>query len=310
MKLIGIDSGGTSCRLLLCTESGRVLSACRVKGCNPNMAGIEAYLQVLRAGLETLLAEHGGLTAPLGALCCSAAGITTGTHMAQARAFLQGLLPGCGQLFLCSDTLAPLQAALGSGDGGVLIAGTGVVGLVRREGVTTQLGGWGYLLDPGGSGFHIGRDGWTAALADYTGTGPRTVLTARYTQLLGEDPHTALRQVYQDSTRASQCAPLVLTAAQEGDAVACSVLRYNAGCLAHLADIMALRLPAPARLAPCGGLLETQPFYFDLVKSQMKQPVIWVAARVPAVCGAAMLAAEAAGHTVTDAFPDEYLATC
>lgn len=310
MNLIGIDSGGTSCRLVLCAPDGRVLSAYHGRGCNPNMAGMESYLSLIEAGLRALLAAHGGMETPIACLCCSAAGITTGDHIPKTQTALERLLPNCRRFYLCSDTLAPLQAALGSRDGGVLIAGTGVVGLMRKQGVTTQLGGWGYLLDPGGSGFHIGRDGWTAALEAYTGTGPATALTQLYTQALGEDPHTALRQIYADSTRASRCAPLVLDAAKAGDAVAREVLRHNAACLAHLADQMALRLGAPALLTPAGGLLDSQPMYFDLLKEQMRQPVKWIHPRVPAVCGAAMLAVEAAGFTPDAEFTEHYLATC
>lgn len=310
MKLIGIDFGGTSCRLALCKPDGTVLSTYHGKGCNPNMVGLATFQELLKQGLEHLLAEQGGLSLAIECLCLTAAGITTGDHIPKTEAFLQKLLPGCKKFYLCSDTLSPLQAALGSADGGVLIAGTGVVGLYRQNGETKQLGGWGYLLDPGGSGFHLGRDGWTAVLEDYYGTGPKTMLTEKYVERLGENPHAAIRQLYANVNLAPSFAPVVLECAQAGDAVAAEILRHNAACLAHLADQMAMRLGENAKLASAGGLLTGLPVYFELMKSMMTQPVTWVSNGVPAVCGAAMLAAREAGLPEDPEFRYNYLATC
>lgn len=310
MKLIGIDFGGTSCRLVLCRPDGTVLSSYYGKGCNPNMAGISVFHDLIRQGLAQLLAGHGGNSIPVECLCLTAAGITTGDHIPRTEIFLRTLLPGCKKFYLCSDTLSPLQAALGSADGGVLIAGTGVVGLFRKDGKMNQLGGWGYLLDSGGSGFHLGRDGWTAALEDYYGTGPSTMLTENYIQRLGEDPHSAIRHLYANVNLAPSFAPIVLECAQAGDSVALEILRHNAACLAHLADQMALRLGENAKLAPAGGLLTGQPVYFELMKSMMTQSVTWVNNGVPAVCGAAMLAAREAGLPEDPEFRYNYLATC
>ena len=49
--LIGIDSGGTSCRVVLCDQTGRVLEKCTVPGHNPNADGFDALEQSLRRGL-------------------------------------------------------------------------------------------------------------------------------------------------------------------------------------------------------------------------------------------------------------------
>ena len=103
---------------------------------------------------------------------------------------------------------------------------------------------------------------------------------------------------------------MVLECAQAGDAVALEILRHNAGCLAHLADHMAMRLGNGAKLAPAGGLLTGLPVYFELMKSMMTQPVTWVNNGVPAVCGAAMLAAREAGLPEDPEFRYNYLATC
>ena len=125
--LIGIDSGGTSCRVVLCDQTGRVLEKCTVPGHNPNADGFDALEQSLSRGLSAVLEKRGGLSAPLDAVHLGAAG-GEGGNRARLEAMLRRLLPNARALSVSSDALIALSAGLGRKDGGVLIAGTGTVG--------------------------------------------------------------------------------------------------------------------------------------------------------------------------------------
>ena len=74
MKLIGIDSGGTSCRAVLCDETGKVLRKCTVPGHNPNADGFDALEESFRQGLSEVLADFDGLSWELAAIHVGAAG--------------------------------------------------------------------------------------------------------------------------------------------------------------------------------------------------------------------------------------------
>ena len=74
MKLVGIDSGGTSCRVVLCDQTGTVLRKCTVPGHNPNADGFDALEESFRQGLSQALTDFGGLSCPLDAIHVGAAG--------------------------------------------------------------------------------------------------------------------------------------------------------------------------------------------------------------------------------------------
>ena len=75
MKLIGIDSGGTSCRVVLCDETGKVLANCTVPGHNPNADGFDALEESFRQGLSNVLADFDGLSCAIDAIHVGAAGV-------------------------------------------------------------------------------------------------------------------------------------------------------------------------------------------------------------------------------------------
>lgn len=310
MKLIGIDSGGTSCRLVLCGESGAVLSACRVAGHNPNIDGFDAVEESYRRGLDALLENFGGRECAIDALFAGISG-GEGDNKPRLTAILERLLPGCKAVRVGSDALIALASGLGRQNGGVLIAGTGTVGFVRKDARLLRFGGWGYLADRGGSGWHIGRDGFRAAMAKEDAGLPPTALTALFEAHLGMSMLSAVPALYRGEIRLADCAPLVLEAAGAGDPAALEVLRYNAACLRELLAGMCCAFggtECPVVLA--GRLLEGGSLYYRLLKEQCAGlPLRLILPALPPVFGAARLAAEAAGSPEDPDFERRFAAT-
>ena len=295
MKLIGIDSGGTSCRLLLCDGEGTALSACKVKGHNPNMDGFDAVEESFRTGLDLLLREHGGREAAVDALHGGISG-GEGGNKEKLIAILRGLLPHCPSVTVSNDALIGLAAGLGRRDGGVLIAGTGTIGFVRMGKTLCRFGGWGYLVDEGGSGWHIGRDGLRAAMAGLDEGLPATALTALYEARLGQSMSAAIPALYRGEVRLPEYAPLVFQAAEGGDQAAQAVLEHNARCLKKTLDAMSARFGAPLPVVLVGGLLERGSIYLRTLETLCKDaPITFVHAHRPPQYGAVVLAAQEAG---------------
>lgn len=295
MKLVGIDSGGTSCRLVLCDERGNVLSACRVPGHNPNADGFEPLEQSLRQGLEQLLHPFGGRACPIDALYMGAAG-GAGENGMKLEAMLQKLLPNCLRIGVGTDALIALSSGLGRGDGGVLIAGTGTVGFLRQGTTLRRFGGWGWMVDEGGSGWHIGRDGFRAAMAGADAGLPETRLTALYEDRLGMKMPAAVTALYREEFRLADCAPLVFQAAEQGDPAALEVLRHNAAALAKTLKQMCHVFAAPCTVVLVGGLLRADSMYLEMLEQQTETlPLTLLLPPLPPVYGAACLASQLAG---------------
>jgi len=307
MKLIGIDSGGTSCRVVLCDQTGKVLRKCTVPGHNPNADGFDALEESFRQGLSNVLADFDGLSCAIDAIHVGAAGGEGGNRQI-LEDLLRRLLPNAKSVSVSSDALIALSAGLGRKGGGVLIAGTGTVGFLRMGENLPRFGGWGYQVDKGGSGWHLGRDGFRAAMAGYDAGLPATALTQLFEEHLHMTMSAAIPALYRGEVTLSACAPLVFEAAGKGDAIALQILRENAACLAETISRMHTKFNAPLTVVLTGGLLREGTLYLEMLRAQVAHlPVELMIPSQPPLFGAVCMAAAKAGLPEDPAFSENFV---
>ena len=234
---IGIDGGGTKTMGVLANREGRILARTLGPASNPNDRPPEESVATLTALIHALLEKVGLTEADLPYISCFG-GIAGGINHRQT--LLDGLhatLPTLGLLDIRSDVHILLTGEIPDGDGACVICGTGSACFLRKNGELIRIGGWGYLLDSGGSGYDIGRDGLEAALRAHDGRGKPTTLTEGLASHLGGEVQTKITEIYrQGKTYIASCAPVVFQAAEEGDSVAKAILRRNARSLAELIE--------------------------------------------------------------------------
>lgn len=227
---LGIDGGGTKTDFLLADEEGRTCGALTLEGCNPVDVGLEKTCDVLARGINEV--TKGVALRKISAFAGIAGGITGGNRE-KIAAFLAGFpFARCAN---GSDAENALAAALGDTDGIVVILGTGDIAYTRVRGKQHRTGGFGYLFDPGGSGYAIGRDGILSALADEQ-HGRASRLCRKIKAHYGTDDLCgSLSRLYDGGKAliASAC-PAVFSAANEGDAAAQRILDANMFAAASL----------------------------------------------------------------------------
>lgn len=232
--LIGIDGGGTKTEGVLTDSEGRI-RARRVTGAsNPNDVTLPVSVQLLEVLCRDLINDAGLEPTCLPGISVFG-GIAGGIHYGPAlEAALRTSLPSVGCLSIRSDIHILLAGELPEGDGACIICGTGSACFLRRGGELIRIGGWGYLLDSGGSGYDIGRDALEAALRAHDGRGEPTLLSLLLAEHLGGEVHTRITEIYREGKPyIAACTPLVFQAAHRGDAVAESILTRNAHKLAE-----------------------------------------------------------------------------
>ena len=98
---------------------------------------------------------------------------------------------------ICDDTYSVISSVLGHRDGCGLVAGTGSSLFVRAGNKgCIHIGGWGYLIDTGGSGYDLGRDAIYMALRSVDGRGRKTVLNHLLEKELGCRVEDAISGIY------------------------------------------------------------------------------------------------------------------
>ena len=232
--LIGIDGGGTKTLGVLTDLDGRVLATASTGATNPNDVTPPVSAERLTSLCETLW-ESAGLTRDCLSETSLFLGLSGGiNHGPTMEGLLRERFPEAKALRVRSDAHILLSGEIPTGDGACIICGTGSVCFARKEDELHRIGGWGYLLDSGGSGYDIGRDALEAVLRAFDGRGVPTLLTELLTDHLGGAVNTRITEIYREGKPyIASCAPLVFEAAERGDGAAASILTRNAAKIAE-----------------------------------------------------------------------------
>lgn len=249
----GADGGGTGTTVECRDLQGNILERRKFGPMNLNSVG-EARFRGLLEEVVLWLRTLGECEF----LCIGTAGISNPRLEQLTKEVLGRMgLPG---FRLTGDHEVALWGALEGKAGCVLISGTGSICFGRGEdGRMARSGGWGHLIDDGGSGYALGRDALHAVVCSRDGRGPETALSSAVAERLGSDSREDLiSYVYGgDKSRLAALSVLVEQAAAAGDSVARRILKDNAGQLADLVCAVADRLALQeTEVAMTGGLLE------------------------------------------------------
>lgn len=172
---LGLDGGGTGCRVRLVDAEGRALGeGCRTRqyhvrrhGCHGgDFRGQPAGLAGQASG------GSGGLSGIAGARISGAVG------------WLPQKLP-FGRCKVLGDGEIAVAGALGARDGIVAALGTGSVFTRQLAGAFTSIGGWGPVLGDEGGGAWMGRQLLARVLRAVDGLEPRTPLVESMLESLG-----------------------------------------------------------------------------------------------------------------------------
>jgi N-acetylglucosamine kinase-like BadF-type ATPase len=256
---VGIDGGATRSRAVVLGSDGRELGraggpACLVSARTP-AAAADTVARVVR---EAAAAAGAGL--PVTRLVAGLAG----AGRPEAREAVQRALARAGVARVVevrTDGAIALDDAFGEGAGILLVAGTGSLALGRAEDRReARAGGWGAVLGDEGSGSWMGLQALRALVRAADGRGPGTLLQDVVLSHLGlRSPEELVRWAEGASKRTlAALAPVVLDAADQGDAVARRLAgraaRELAGAAAAVRDALE-PWSAPPVVAGVGGLI-------------------------------------------------------
>ncbi len=265
--VLGIDGGGTKTLCLVANTDGCLLGEGAAGLSNLRWLGVEAAGESLARAADEALRAAGAEPGRVAVAYMGLAGIgdRAGSVPREEEAAIRaGLgLPSTTRLLLDSDAAVALAGATAGKPGVVVIAGTGSIAFGMDErGRRARAGGWGWLIGDEGSGFDLARRALAAVTRSLDGRGEPTRLTPMVLEELGiSGPEELVEALYGREFRPDRIAtlaPLVVQAAEEGDAVAGHLLACAGRELACAAIAVATSLGLHRRtfeVAFCGGAL-------------------------------------------------------
>ncbi len=286
--VIGIDGGATSTRALIANERGEVLAYRTAGGSNPRTVGFDAA----RRNLATVTAGHQAAVAFLGL-----AGVSEPEDREPVLrlAVELGFAPA-GMVGVDHDIRIALAGGLAGDSGIVVIAGTGAACYGRSaSGEVWRAGGWDWEADNHGGAHRVAVAGMEAVLRAFDGRGPVTSLTGKFPE----------RRDFQRMTKSevAALAPVVLAAAEAGDAVAIQIVERQTDELACAVAAVAQRLNMPAGpVTYTGSLLLKSESYRAAFTTAVRRRLPGASVTEPVfspVVGAVLLGWQLAGWPVT-----------
>ncbi len=250
--IIGVDGGGTKCRLRLMDAAGNLLGSGVGGAANIRLGLRQAWGNILDA-IDQALGQAGldREIFPATTIGLGLAGVVNDLDV--QRTIEEG--PRFGKAAVCTDAHAACLGAFDGCDGGIVICGTGSASYAWIKGKGHVVGGWGFEVCDNGSSANLGREAIRAALRGHDDLLPATDFTRAVMARFGGTPanivewvDTALPRDY------GELAPLVMDFAGRGDPVAVGIAEQTAHDLGIYIDKLR-RLGAP-KVCLLGGLSE------------------------------------------------------
>jgi len=313
--VLGIDGGGTKTAAVILSLEGNVIGY--------GEAGASTYgvvpPMITRNHIEAAVRQaclQAGISVPT----FKAAFLGLGNVVSEAdRLAIREIAQDLGlaepeKMDVDHDIRVALAGGLSGRPGIVLILGTGASCYGLNEmGQTWRSGGWGPLIDDGGSGYWLGIQAMHAAVADFDGRGKATQLASSVkSELKLTSMDELMNRLYAQNmsrTEISRLAKLVFAAALNGDEVAHAILQQGCDLLADCVSAVARKLAMddhPSEVALVGGLTRAGSIYLGplhrAILARLPECQVHLAEMSP-VLGAGLLALK----ILTSSLPDSVI---
>jgi N-acetylglucosamine kinase-like BadF-type ATPase len=288
-------------------EKGNVRGVGRAGPGNPNAAGSDGATAALKTSFDAALRQAKAGKTDVAGVFVGMAGIVGADDLALGRRLLTaaGIDHPVERVGLDHDIRISLAGGLTGAPGIALIVGTGSSCYGRAaDGRTHQAGGWGSVLDDGGSAFGLGHAAMCAAVRVADGRLPDSRVLADVMRVLGlHEIRQIVDKVYRTGiTKAevASLAPSVIEAWRAGDRVATDIVKAQVEELAWIVETASRKLDMPApRVAYNGGLIENSPEYARAAITAIEARAAGArvsAPQLPPILGAVLLAYEQVGQ--------------
>ena len=244
--LVGVDGGGTSCRVGLITSGNRFEAE---RGSANVSTDPDRAIANILSGIEQVF-SHAGIADPARSTCVAYLGLAGIVDESDTRKVVQAL--PFRNVTVADDRHTAIAGALGDTDGAVAGLGTGSYLARQADGVYSEIGGWGFPLGDEASGAGLGRRLLAATLHAEDGLAEHSDLTRAMPARFGGASgivSMSLRAPHRDYAK---LAPAILDAARADDAVALQLIGEGIAYVSR--GLAALGWSRGERLCLIGGV--------------------------------------------------------
>ncbi|MFV1852458.1 MAG: BadF/BadG/BcrA/BcrD ATPase family protein [Thalassospira sp.] len=221
---LGVDGGGTRCRVRIATESGTILGEAVRGGANTRLGMDHIFGEITAAAKQALKEANldesriGDLHAGLG---------LAGLPLERERNLIAAYPHPFASICFATDAYTACLGAHDGANGAILIVGTGTCGQAIIDDKQLAVAGWGFEISDIGSGARIGRAAIETALLAHEGLANQTDLTRDIMAKFENNPENivAFAETAKPGDYGTYC-PMVFDADAAGDATATTIIGH------------------------------------------------------------------------------------
>ena len=303
---IAVDGGGTKTDVILFDETGHILRRCVGAGGNATDIGIPEAKRRLQQCLDEALA---GISKRVEALYGGIAGVLQAGDF--YTEYFHALYPEIQTMRFEDDGFNIISGTLGHQDGCGMVCGTGSSLFVRIDGQPPRhIGGKGYLIDTGGSGFELGQSAIKMAMRAVDGRCKQTVLVELLEDILGEPVSDHVIYKVHQGGRAyiASFAAAVFEGRKRGDEICQEIFTRQASLLADLTFPASRLFTGDFPVVIGGGIAANFPEYLDEIQRLAAPGAKIILQQAPPVYGAAVEAMWHGNISISNSFRERFLA--
>ena len=303
---ISIDGGGTKTEFLLFLNSGAILGRLVLASSNPNAVGLDSALSVFKSGIDSLISKADG---KISGIYIGSAGMLSGDNREKTLNFLKENYPSIPSE-VATDIYNVIYSAVDKEKCLAVIAGTGSVVYAKVGDEIHRFGGWGYLLDDGGSGYDLGCALLRAVLSANEGMGETTVLKPLLEERLGGDVFSKIPELYSSAPASiAALSPIVFLAFKLDDPVAKRIVNDTVTKLAKRINAAREKYSTGDTVVISGGLVAEGEIWIPILLRELSFAPEIIIPNLPQIFGASKRAAALFGDKdalSSDVFAKEY----
>ncbi len=294
---IGIEGGGTKTVAALGNSEMEIIASTVVGATNYHSMGLLNTKEEFNKIFTHFKEEQNIGMESIKGVCFGGAGIDCKDDEIQIRKLFDSLGYN-GKLLVCNDSYIALAGANNALEGAMIISGTGSIALgIDVKGEAVRVGGWGHIIDDGGSGYAMAVDCLNKIVKSYDGRGSETLLWDKVKEKLGVSHQEELISfVYGKETYKQHIAELAVCVLElHGiDHTADVIIKNAIDSLWEMVRALSSKMGSDEFSLSLGGsLLQKSELFRNLFEKEIKKHLPKVKVQLPykdAVYGALKLA--------------------
>lgn len=298
----GVDSGGTKCEILICSEDKKIISEKTYKGVHYSVSGLEIYCNTVSGFIKDSFTGNNLKFSNCKGICFGVAGAREDKDRTRLKKIFTEVL-GINNVTVTTDAMTALYGAFEGKEGIILISGTGSVlygySCENNFNKILRVGGWGRIVGDEGSGYWIGKRALNLVSKEYDNfplSKSLSLLSSKFYELFGIDSANLNEKIFKESFQIQDLTPVILQCAAEKCPLSNKIIKEAVeGLVYHIKTYLKIsKRKKPISIAFIGSVIENRNVLSEMLEKEIgKMKLVKVTKKLNSPSfGAALLAME------------------